>query len=58
MKIECLWLEEFEDVEAVQRALDAWQRSFNEERPHQSPNWKTPSEVRAEKLAAPLRMAS
>lgn len=58
MKIECLWLEEFEDVEAVQRALDAWKRSFNEERPHQSLNWKTPSEVRAQKLATPLRMAS
>lgn len=58
MKIECLWLEEFDDVQAVQRALDAWKLVFNNERPHQSLNWKTPTEVRAEKLGLPLRMAS
>jgi putative transposase len=58
MKVECLWLEEFDGVLDLQRALEAWQRSFNEERPHQRLNMRTPSEVRAERLAAPLRMAS
>jgi putative transposase len=50
MKIECLWLADFEDVDAVQASLQHWQRSFNEERPHQALGWKTPAEVRAQKL--------
>lgn len=50
MKLECLWLGDFEDVHAVQRALDAWRRSFNESRPHQSLNWRTPLAVRSAKL--------
>jgi putative transposase len=50
MKVECLWLEEFEDVADVQRALDRWRATFNHERPHQALRWKTPAEVRAEKL--------
>jgi putative transposase len=49
-KVECLWLEEFDTVEDVQRALDRWRHAFNHERPHQALGWKTPAEVRAEKL--------
>lgn len=50
MKVECLWLEEFEDVAEVQLALDRWRHTFNHERPHQALGWNTPAEVRAEKL--------
>lgn len=58
MKAECLWLEEFEDVDDVQRALDRWHYTFNHERPHQALGWKTPAEVRAEKLGQPEREAA
>jgi putative transposase len=50
MKVECLWLSEFDDVPSLQAALDAWRTSFNEERPHQALRWRTPSEVRESKL--------
>lgn len=53
MKVECLWLSEFDDVAALQAALDAWRNSFNDERPHQALGWRTPSEVRKSKLGAP-----
>jgi putative transposase len=50
MKVECLWLEEFEDAADVQRALDRWRHVYNHQRPHQALEWSTPAEVRAEKL--------
>lgn len=53
MKVECLWLSEFDDVAALQAALDAWRRSFNEERPLQALGWRTPAEVRESKLGQP-----
>lgn len=59
MKVECLWRSEFEDVGAVQTALDAWRTSFNEERPHQALGWRTPAEVRERKLGrGPARKAA
>ncbi|WP_366816875.1 integrase core domain-containing protein [Myxococcus xanthus] len=33
--------------------LEAWGRHYNTRRPHQALDWKTPAEVRAEKLASP-----
>jgi putative transposase len=50
MKEECIWLEDWESIDAVQAALQRWQRSFNEDRPHQSLNWATPSEFRQARL--------
>jgi putative transposase len=50
MKEECIWLEDFEDLASLQAALTAWQRSFNEQRPHQALGWQAPSERRAANL--------
>ena len=50
MKEECIWLEDFEDLASLQAALAAWQRSFNDKRPHQSLRWQTPGERRAGNL--------
>ena len=59
MKIECLWPSEFDGVEDLQVALEAWRLSFNDERPHQALGWRTPSEVRAAKLGlSPTRAAA
>ncbi len=34
----------------LREALAAWRHTFNEERPHQSPQWLTPAEYRAQRL--------
>ena len=54
MKLECIWLEEFEGVDDLQAALDRWMAVFNHERPHQALNWQTPVERRCERLGLPL----
>ena len=53
MKLECIWLMDFDGVEDLQAALDAWQDTFNHERPHQSLDWQTPSERRCARLGLP-----
>lgn len=58
MKIEHRRLEAVDGVEDIPRALGAGKRSFDEERPHPSLTGRTPREVRAATLAAPLWMAS
>lgn len=58
MKEECLWLQDFDTIEQATEALDAWRLSYNERRPHQSLDWKTPSERRLELLGAPDRVAA
>jgi putative transposase len=50
MKEECVWLEDFASLAALQEALDAWRETFNQRRPHQALNWQTPAERRAERL--------
>jgi len=56
MKEECIWLRDWTSLAELQSALDAWRVVYNEQRPHQSLKWRTPSEVRAShgslKLAA------
>jgi transposase InsO family protein len=46
MKEELLWLRDWNDADEIRRELDAWRRSYNERRPHQALDWKTPAEVR------------
>lgn len=58
MKLECVWLQDFDSVAHLQEELDAWQASFNEERPHQSLAWQTPAERRAERLGPPMKQAA
>jgi len=58
MKLECVWLQDFDSVSHLQEELDAWQASFNEERPHQSLDWQTPAERRAERLGPPMKQAA
>ena len=56
MKEECIWLRDWTSLVELQAALDAWRVVYNDQRPHQSLKWSTPSEVRAShavlKLAA------
>jgi transposase InsO family protein len=56
MKEECISLRDWTSLAELQKELDAWRAMYNEQRPHQSLKWSTPSEVRAshrdQKLAA------
>lgn len=58
LKEEVIWLQDWEDAAEVERAVRAWVRSYNEERPHQALGWKTPSEYRAERLDGGIAMAA
>ena len=59
MQEECVWLEDWRNARDLRNALAAWWRSFNEARPHQSLNWLTPAEYRAQRLGpGPERAAA
>lgn len=48
MKEECIWLRDWNSIEELQKALDEWRMVYNEQRPHQSLEFRTPAEVRSE----------
>jgi putative transposase len=52
LKEEGVWLRDWNDIDELRVAIDAWVRRYNERRPHQSLGWKTPAEYRAEHLGA------
>lgn len=58
MKEEVVWLQDWDDAAQLRAALIAWQRRYNETRPHQSLGWLTPSEYRTERLGAPTQAAA
>lgn len=57
MKLECVWQRDWDSLDELHAALQAWRKEFNEERPHQALKWSTPSEWRAAKLG-PARAAA
>lgn len=58
MKEECIWLADWRNAAELAAALEAWRTEYNEARPHQALNWKTPAEYRASKLNQPLKAAA
>lgn len=54
LKEECAWLHLFENFEEAQAAVKAWIEFYNEERPHQSLGYLSPTEYRQK---MPLRAA-
>jgi putative transposase len=48
LKEECVWLENFEDFEQARAAVAGWIRFYNAERPHQSLNYMSPEQFRAQ----------
>jgi putative transposase len=59
LKEEVVWLRDWDNIDELRAALAAWVTRYNEQRPHQALDWKTPTEYRAEKLAAPtLKLAA
>ncbi len=51
MKIELLWTRDWEDIEELRTALEEWRKFYNYERPHESLDWQTPAERRAQHIA-------
>lgn len=58
MKEECIWLRDWDSLEELRAALDAWRASYNSERPHQAIDWQTPAERRAERLSPDYKAAA
>jgi len=59
LKEEVVWLRDWDSIDELRAALEAWVKRYNEQRPHQALDWKTPAEYRAEKLnTAPMALAA
>lgn len=43
LKEECVWQHSFKNFEEAKEAVDAWVKFYNEQRPHQSLNYDTPT---------------
>lgn len=50
LKEECVWLENYENFEQARAAVAAWIRFYNQERPHQSLNYMSPEQFRAQQV--------
>jgi transposase InsO family protein len=48
LKEECVWLENFESSEQAKAAVAGWIRFYNSERPHQSLEYMSPEQFRAQ----------
>ena len=58
LKEECIWLADWNTIEHLQAAIDAWLWEYNNERPHQALDWQTPAERRQERLVGSVRVAA
>lgn len=52
LKLECVWLKDWESRAELQAALDTWRQTYNTRRPHQALGWLTPEQQRIKNLAA------
>lgn len=51
MKLECIWLGDWDSAEELQTALNALRHKYNHHRPHQALGWLTPAAKRTQNLA-------
>lgn len=51
LKEDVIWPRDWNTVDEVRAAVEAWVVAYNTRRPHQALGWKTPAEFRAEHLA-------
>jgi putative transposase len=58
MKTELIWTRDWESTAELRTALAAWVVEYNERRPHQALEWRTPAEQRAINLGSPLEEAA
>ncbi|NKB80774.1 MAG: transposase [Nitrospirales bacterium] len=48
LKEECVWQQQFESFEEGQKAINRWIRWYNEGRPHQALQYRSPRQYRNE----------
>ena len=58
LKEELIWLRDWESADELRGAIATWLHHYLHHRPHQALNWQTPTERRAERLAAPVALAA
>lgn len=58
MKVELIWTRDWESIDELREAIEAWVKKYNTERPHQALGWLTPAEKRALNLGRPLVVAA
>lgn len=51
LKVECIWLRDWQSRAELQAALDIWRQTYNTRRPHQALGWRTPQQQRDKNLA-------
>ena len=51
LKIELIWTRDWDSIEELRNAIQAWMQAYNSERPHQALAWATPLERRAQNLS-------
>ncbi len=50
LKVELIWTRDWDSLQELHDAIQAWLVTYNYKRPHQALNWLTPAEKRAENL--------
>jgi len=58
LKEELIWLQDWESADELRVAITRWLAHYNAHRPHQSLDWQSPNERRADRLAAPILVAA
>lgn len=58
LKEELIWLQDWESADELRAAVATWLEHYNTRRPHQALGWQSPTERRAERLAAPVERAA
>ena len=51
LKVELIWTRDWESIEELRNAIQAWLQAYNSERPHQALAWAAPLERRAQNLS-------
>jgi hypothetical protein len=57
LKVELIWTRDWKSLEELRQAVTEWLHVYNHVRPHQSLDWMTPAEKRAENLGVELETA-
>jgi transposase InsO family protein len=50
LKVELIWTQDWETIAELRAAVEQWMACYNERRPHQALQWRTPAEQRAQNL--------
>jgi putative transposase len=58
LKVELIWTRDWVSIDELRAAVRTWARRYNEQRPHEALNWKTPAQKRELNLNPPQREAA